>query len=813
MTQVSKFTKKYDLWICSLLLTSILTLSHIRMYGHDTNGWMLPARTWFVDMLRQSDVPFWFGVVKYGFPTTIVQFVGTFWSPYAIILAMFGDYTARTLASEFFLWRLTALLGAYWLARMHFVLKSDAVVTSAIFIGSGTFASQDAQLGLYAGMAVVPWIIGGIDRCICGRTNRTRLLGSGVLGISGAVILWSGYPGIWILLPFLLAPYVLLSIIFSQSQHSRILSFVFLTIGTFVAIVCFIPVIVETIFFPIFGNTYRNIIDPNVGLLNILGLTGFMFVNPSYLNPINAMPVYVGIIPFIAILIYFTKTIYLAISKHIESFEIFTHLIIITIVIYSYIYSIIFPINLIVICVIFFRVGSLSIVKYKRSDAIYLIAISWIVFWSTSGPMQNALRPVLPPLSMVRWFNTQMYLADLFIIIFSWSIIKRLKLSKENRKLLFVKCFDISVLIIVLSYIFISNIKQIIDQLGKEPDKLGAIPLVWTLGCLLVTILIIIYYIIVNSTDRVKYEISRFGTIVALSFTVSLPILLSAYFYNDNTPKWWDTLIELPKGMNLLLDMIHLLIFTLCFVGVSFLKSRKIYISTLALLCVLDTSLASARYLGEAEMMNVGGNRAGPTSVDTSVNGNERSMAGSDGIVWLASTAPHMWAYPGTVPMAASVDKAWGEPSMFRNFAVFPLSWRYNDNNEITVDEENLRFGNENINKCIIEDRMPIVNIEKFLSSQIQVSIQTKCDRVLIWTDTWARGWSAEVNGRPATIHRVNSAIRGVEIKRGTVELTWTYRPEQYFISYICCFIGVCCSWFAIFIGLRGETDGSKILM
>ena len=287
MNYILKIIKKYDLWIVSLILTSILTISHIRMYGHDTNGWILPARSWFVDMLRKGDIPLWFSVVKYGFPTTIIQFVGTFWSPYALIHAFFGDYTARTLAFEFLFWRIVALLGIYWLARSHFVLKNDAIITSAIFIGSGTFASQDVQLGVYSGMAMVPWIIGAIDRCVSGHSARTRLLGSGVLGISGAVILWSGYPGIWIPLPFLIAPYILLRMLFSQRQNSLILSFVFLFFGAFLAATCFTPVILETISFPVFGNQYRTPIDPNVGLLNALGLIGFILANPSYINPIN----------------------------------------------------------------------------------------------------------------------------------------------------------------------------------------------------------------------------------------------------------------------------------------------------------------------------------------------------------------------------------------------------------------------------------------------------------------------------------------------------------------------------------------------
>lgn len=813
MKQILQIHTKYDLWICSLLLTSILTLSHIRMYGHDTNGWMLPARSWFVDMLRQGDIPFWFGVVKYGFPTTIAQFVGTFWSPYAIILALFGDYTARTLAIEFFLWRLTALIGTYWLARTHFVLKSDAVIVSAIFIGSGTFASQDVQLEIYVGMAMVPWIIGGIDRCVCGHTNRTRLLGSGVLGISGAVILWSGYPGIWIPFPFLIAPYALLRMIYSQRQRSLLRGFAFSFLGACLAIICFIPVILETISFPVFGDEYRTPIDPNVGLLNVLGLAGFILANPSYINPINAMPVYVGIIPFIVILIYYSRIIYVLNRKYLGFLRIFLYLVCAVILIYSYSYANIYLIILLIIAIIFLKLGRIFKVKYNKIDIIYLTATGWIIFWSTSGPIQNVLRPVLPLLSMVRWYYLQMYLAELFIILLSWSILKNLRVSDTKIKIL-IRDDNIVVAILILLllfYFFILNILQIKNDIIQEKDKFGAVPLVWTFGCLS-AVIIIFQFIITNVVSREKYKISRFGAITVLSLSVSLVVAFCAYVYNPDPPKWWDTLIELPNGINLLIDIIYLIIFTIMFISVSFLGSRKTYISVVALLCVLDTSIASARYFAETEIMNVGGNRAGPATVDTSVHGNERSKADSGGIVWLASTAPHAWAYPGTVPMAALVDKAWGEPSVFRNFAVFPFSWRYTGANEIYVDQDNLRSDIYNDNRCLIEEKQPIVNIRTFLSSKIHFSTENRCDRLLVWTDTWASGWTAEVNGRMARIYRINGALRGVEIEEGTVEIAWKYRPQNYVVAYFISLTGVFVSSGAIFFGLRDNTNNARVL-
>lgn len=813
MWKIVKLTKNYDIWIVSLIFTSILTLSHIRMYGHDTNGWMLPARVWFVDMLRQGDIPFWFGLVKYGFPTTIAQFVGTFWSPYAILLALFGNYTARTLATEFFLWRLTALLGTYWLARAHFGLKRDAIIVSAIFIGTGTFSSQDVQLEIYAGMAVVPWIIGAIDRCVSGYSARTRLLGSGVLGISGAVILWSGYPGIWIPFPFLIAPYILLRMLFSRRENSLTLSFVFLFFGAFLAATCFTPVILETISFPVFGNEYRNPIDPNVGLLNALGLIGFILANPSYINPINSMPVYSGIIPFIVLAIYVSRIIRIVFLKCYHLIKMCVYALCAAIIIYSYIYINIYLIIFIISCILFLHLGHIFNIKYNILHIIYLSTIMWIIFWSTSGPAQNILRPVLPLLSLVRWYNLQMYLAEVFIIILSWSVVKNLTFIKYNKALTLKSNNIIQLLLILLLilYFVILNVSKFTNAIVAENDKLGAIPLVWTIACL-AALIAIIPFIFLYKNKLIQLKISRFGASAGLSLSISVVVTICAYGFNSNPPKWWDTLIELPKGTNLLIDLFHMLIFMGFLICASFLKDRKAYLSVVAFLCVLDTSIASARYLGEAEIMNVGGNRAGPITVDTTVRGNERSKADSGGIVWLASTTPHIWAYPGTVPKSASVDKAWGEPSVFQKFAVFPFSWRYTDANEVYVDESDFRIIHNDYT-CLSSEQIPIVEIRKFLSSEIQLSIENRCDRLLVWTDTWAKGWSVEVDGQPANIRRVNGALRGLEIQKGTIDIIWRYRPHDYLVYYVLCFMGISVSSGAIYVGSKSCTNNGKILV
>ena len=107
---------------------------------------------------------------------------------------------------------------------------------------------------------------------------------------------------------------------------------------------------------------------------------------------------------------------------------------------------------------------------------------------------------------------------------------------------------------------------------------------------------------------------------------------------------------------------------------------------------------------------------------------------------------------------------------------------------------------------------MPIVEIKKFLSSEIHLGIQNRCDRLLVWTDTWAKGWSVEVDGQPSSIRRVNGALRGLEIQKGTIDIVWRYRPHNYLIYYVICFMGILVSIGAVCMGKKDCINNARIL-
>ena len=46
-------------------------------------------------------------------------------------------------------------------------------------------------------------------------------------------------------------------------------------------------------------------------------------------------------------------------------------------------------------------------------------------------------------------------------------------------------------------------------------------------------------------------------------------------------------------------------------------------------------------------------------------------------------------------------------------------------------------------------------------------------------SDTYYPGWTAEVDGVPVTLHRVNLALRGVIVSKGSHEVILRYTPRR----------------------------------
>ena len=809
--------------IIALTLTSFLTLTHIRMYGHDTRGWILPSRTWFVDVLRHGDLPLWFGLVRYGFPSTVAQFSHGIWSPVAAFLGVFGDYGSRTIAYEFFIWRIILLSGSYYVSKNINSNKKIQWCISATIIASGSLSSQDIQLGVYCGLAVVPLIIGSIDRIIAGRSWSVRFLGAGVLGLSGSTLLWSGYPGIWLMLPVYLTPYVICNFIDVKLLKNKVKSFVLLLSSIGIASLGGMPIIIDTLNFSVFGDHWRVSTDANYGLLAASGISGFLLANPSYVADIgNAKntPVYIGIIPIIGIIcyiLYILKILNIKIQK----------ILMIGCIILDIIAIIMYRLDFLAMCVLFQGAMLLNMTyfTFNKKYYKYIITILWIMIWTTPGTYTDYLRGHMIPFSMVRWQAMQMYLVDIFAAVMGWSIVGELVMKSKQEihgKFWFQSSQNVVVrgcllIGVVGLFVFSPPVGMSEFALGQV-EHFGGTPLVWTaVSCSAILGACILAYVIARWHKLQLGEFSFEGAIAAGVLLVACGAWIYSEISGSNPPDWWYQMVVLPEGSRAALDVGHLIVVSgLALGAIRVAKSPAWLLNTLVLIGVTDVSVASLRYLGDTEMVNV--ERVREHAAVPRVTSNRRFDADAGtSLIALASPAPHMWVYPGVMPDVARVDDEWGDPSVFREFAVFPAAWTElqdsgsaNDARAIAVSGQSMR-GQVDAGSaqplCALGDRVsePVVTIQRFLSTIVDVTVVSPCSRLLVWTDTWSEGWTATLNDVPTDVYRVNGAVRGVMITSGETRLAWRYSPTGFLWSLGVMVAALIVSLIFIFWGLLDD--------
>jgi len=74
-----------------------------------------------------------------------------------------------------------------------------------------------------------------------------------------------------------------------------------------------------------------------------------------------------------------------------------------------------------------------------------------------------------------------------------------------------------------------------------------------------------------------------------------------------------------------------------------------------------------------------------------------------------------------------------------------------------------------------LQKRNPILRLDRSLANRTSIDVKTEVAAMLVIAECWHAGWTAEVNGRPAPVARVNYLQQGVWLEPGrhTVELSF----------------------------------------
>jgi hypothetical protein len=139
-----------------------------------------------------------------------------------------------------------------------------------------------------------------------------------------------------------------------------------------------------------------------------------------------------------------------------------------------------------------------------------------------------------------------------------------------------------------------------------------------------------------------------------------------------------------------------------------------------------------------------------------------------------------------------------GEAPLYRNTRVFPRAFLVDS--FVVLDgnpaRRALRDGRVDFHRVgILEQEPPsaerpvaaasaeavgIATIASYTDHRVEIQTDASDRRLLVLTDVHYPGWTATIDGQPATVHRTNFAFRGVSVPGGRHTVTFDYRPASF---------------------------------
>jgi Bacterial membrane protein YfhO len=92
------------------------------------------------------------------------------------------------------------------------------------------------------------------------------------------------------------------------------------------------------------------------------------------------------------------------------------------------------------------------------------------------------------------------------------------------------------------------------------------------------------------------------------------------------------------------------------------------------------------------------------------------------------------------------------------------------------------------VEACAAPDTVQLI---EHAADRLAIRAEMACDGMVVLSDTFYPGWRARIDHRPAEIHEVNGAMRGVAVPRGTHTVTMRYRPVSVYLGAALSLLGI----------------------
>ena len=793
-----------------MVAINVLIVSGLISYGNDTGVADIPYRALASALIEHGDLPLWYPNAGNGFPQLSVLWGSWTFPPLGILLGIFRPYDHLSLALENLLWRLVGFAGSYLFARQWVTHPIGAIAIASTYVGSGTMAWAALSYSALIGQMFAPWVLAAGSLAIRATSGPSLATATGTLGLAAGLMVWSAYPGAWLTAPVLSGPLLLALALTHRDGLRRLL---IAATSAFVIAAAIISLILsESSSVNLVDGSlldFRRTTDMREGLLRSIDLLGVFFVNPSYLPDSSSAtmhPVYSGIVPIIVLVSLFgtvrrcgpwvatllTGSLAIALAN-IQNWSSWDHPLFRDLPTLKALTASI-PVPLIVVTAAIGLSGALwgTSPKLARVDAAMLAGIVWVLLVATDNPVANALRADVPPFTLVRYNHLYFWLVTLLLATLAWRRVEEITFSAKPSDLVPspVRTWGFHVSAVGVACITaaatVAMAKPDTSILGNPPSGISAMGsphLAWQASILIVGLVGLFLALRSTSITTTVTSPRIWTTLTAISLLLFVIACIAGIALRQagiHPP-------TLPSSdlTRLTIDLAHDTVVIAAF-ALAFIKAptQSALRTAIAAIMVFDVSLAVPRYFSDND--TVGASQPGwPWHPFEKGRGGDRFLPVGTGETKADFAVPFEGVAAGKQiygsflppPSVTRLREDWG--ALYDQWVHFPAQWDLKPNAEADVQRDSLTQPRK-VAGCG-QQSAPSGRVTRLLATTVDVSFSADCDRLLVFTDSWAPGWSATIDGTPVPVLRVNNAIRAVMAPAGDHSLVWTYRPRFLF--------------------------------
>lgn len=795
-------------------------LTDIRRPFHDTVG-LFYGRILFTDAMRNGSIPFWYPYTRYSVPMASLE-GGMGWSPIGFLVGAVAPYGLFSWAVEGLIWNLICLSGAFMFARRHVTSPYTAAAIAMTYAANGLLVAAVPTIGTTRAFQIGPWVFQAIDSLVAANSWHRTSWARGTFTLTMAGTLWvsSGYPGIWLTAPVLVAPYALMA---TRGRHWSLISLgTGATTAALLALGMCAVLVDGTVNAPIYGEVgKRSPVSPGDGALQLWTLIHSFLANPGYHRDASGPlePLYLGgaLIPGLLLL---TPRWHISIfslgsfigsrdAQHVAKLPAIAWAGVAAVVAFQGLIAgqtqpwIMLWIGFATLVYVSQRIRKLQYIDY----ALIIVSL-WSLILSSLNIISNFFRSHIPPFTFIRWNDWYAWIAMLCITVYGWRNIEAWVKSLDIENSIHHIIQKTTAAFLKIGSIFFGTVIMLIGVIllptpaPIDFDTIHTLTLYYILCILFLgaIILLVWHLLVTHFTPTTQMSLLWFVLLIIVPIVSGLGT--HATLPGDDQARRLPTIVG--TSFHLVWDITQVIVIPVAAIAsLYFVKHRQSLdqkVAVLATFVAFDMSLAAPRILSHTDYLRAG--QVGtpfPVDREFAFTGNERasndsSLSSGNTLYNAFMKQPDQLRTGSMQPQMDAYDSLASGSSPFEKFVRFPSRWSVP---VADVDDASWRAsladlpGHQWEAPGDVATAYPVCGanapdiptglVTKLLPDRVDVSVTTDCTRLMVLMDTWAAGWSVSVDGRPANQVRVNGVLRGVEVPTGSHTISWFYRPAYWF--------------------------------